>query len=134
MNAPPQPFKVQKMKIYTQSIFNTYPYFWNLWWKLILELCFWLALMNFGKSIIFLLWTDFAMTSCLDFNFLNFWLRHFTVAKSNQWENSCSIWSWSGKIWTNHRALVLATTESLRLLTSQLQTKLKSWYYNSVET
>ena len=37
LKVPPQPFKVQKMTIYTQSILNAYPYFWILWWKVILE-------------------------------------------------------------------------------------------------
>ena len=37
MKAPLQPFKVQKMTIYTQSILNAYPYFWILWWKVLEE-------------------------------------------------------------------------------------------------
>ena len=37
LKAPSQPFKVQKMTIYTQSILNTYPYFWILWWKVLEE-------------------------------------------------------------------------------------------------
>ena len=31
LKAPPQPLKVEKMTIYTQSILNAYPYFWIPW-------------------------------------------------------------------------------------------------------
>ena len=37
LKVPPQPFKVEKMTIYTQSILNAYPYFWILWWKVMKE-------------------------------------------------------------------------------------------------
>ena len=37
LKVPPQPFKVQKMTIYTLSILNAYPYFWILWWKVLEE-------------------------------------------------------------------------------------------------
>ena len=37
LKVPPQPFKVQKMTIYTLSNLNAYPYFWILWWKVMKE-------------------------------------------------------------------------------------------------
>ena len=82
--------------------------------------CFWLAPMNFGKSISFLLWTDIVMTSISWSFIIVFDFVTLALAKSSQWDISCPVWLWSCKIWTNHRALVLATTERLRVLSYQL--------------
>ena len=82
--------------------------------------CFWLAPMYFGKSRSFLLWTDIVMTSISWSFIIVFDFVTLALAKSSQWEISCPVRLLSGKIRTNHRALVLATTERLRVLSSQL--------------
>ena len=107
LKASPQPFKFEKMTIYTHSIFNAYPYFWILWWKVLEErdVFGWLPC-TLGKIELFLL-----VLLCHDFRLfifcMIFWLRQL----------SC-------KHLANQRALLTLRTETglqrLRLLSSQL--------------
>ena len=109
LKVPPQPFKVQKMTIYTQSILNAYPYFWILWWKVLEErdVFGWLPC-TLGEIELFLL-----VILCHDFGFfifcMIFWLRQLCFLlprKSSQSESSRNAPNWQ--------------TEWLRVLSSQL--------------
>ena len=110
LKVPPQPFKVQKMTIYTLSILNAYPYFWILWWKVLEErdVFGWLPC-TLGEIELFLL-----VILCHDFGFfifcMIFWLRQL-----------------SRKHLANQRALLMLLTlrtetglQRLRVLSSQL--------------